>query len=80
MPIRDASMSKAVYILYRNYRGETARRYILPMRVWFGLTEWHGEPQWLLDAVDLEKDAERSFAFRDILDFDCQPTPADVSR
>ena len=55
-----------VEILYTNYRGEKDWRCIQPMRVWFGATEWHSEPQWLLDAIDKSRDVERSFAMRDI--------------
>lgn len=53
-------------INYTNYRGETADRQIVPIKVWFGSTEYHPEPQWLLDAFDVGKQAERSFALRDI--------------
>lgn len=52
-----------LYITYRNWRGETRERQIRPTRVWFGSTEWHPEPQWLMDAWDLESDAARTFAF-----------------
>jgi predicted DNA-binding transcriptional regulator YafY len=62
----------AVKILYRNYRGETAVRQIVPFSIWFGSTEWHPEPQWLLEALDLDKKAKRSFALKDILTFDCE--------
>jgi predicted DNA-binding transcriptional regulator YafY len=57
---------KAIKIVYTNYRGETALRKVLPQRVWFGSTEWHPEEQWLLEAIDLDKGASRSFALRDI--------------
>lgn len=57
---------KTVRIVYTNYRGETARREIIPQRVWFGATKWHPEEQWLLDAFDVEKESARSFALRDI--------------
>ena len=57
---------KAIKIVYTNYRGETALREVLPQRVWFGSTDWHPEEQWLLDAIDLDKGAPRSFALRDI--------------
>lgn len=66
----QADDAEIVRILYRNYRGETAIRTVRPSRIWFGATSWHPEPQWLMEAVDLEKDAERSFALRDILCFD----------
>jgi predicted DNA-binding transcriptional regulator YafY len=65
-----------VRIRYRNYRGETAVRHIRPRHIWFGSTSWHPQPQWLMEAIDLDKDAERSFALADILDFDC--SEADV--
>ena len=57
---------KTVKILYTNYRSETAIREIIPEKIWFGETEWHPEPQWLLDAFDVEKKASRSFAMKDI--------------
>lgn len=57
---------KTIRIVYKNYRGETAQREVVPKRVWFGATEWHPEEQWLLDAIDIKKGAERSFALRDI--------------
>ena len=56
-------------ILYKNWRGETAERHIIPLRVWFGGTEWHKESQWLLRAKDMDKDAERDFALKDILEW-----------
>lgn len=59
-------MRKAVSIVYTNYRGETARRKIVPRRLWYGATRWHPDEQWLLDAFDIEKASARSFALRDI--------------
>jgi predicted DNA-binding transcriptional regulator YafY len=63
---RSMDRRKAIKIVYKNYRGETALREVLPQRVWFGATEWHPEEQWLLEAIDLDKGAPRSFALRDI--------------
>lgn len=56
-----------VIIRYTNYRGETADRRIVPIRIRFGSTEWHPEPQWLLEAFDLDRGANRAFAMRDVL-------------
>ncbi|MBD9390170.1 hypothetical protein IB237_23495 [Agrobacterium sp. AGB01] len=50
---------------YKNWRGEISTRKIQPIRIEFGSTEWHPEPQWLLVATDVEKNAERSFALKD---------------
>jgi predicted DNA-binding transcriptional regulator YafY len=61
------SPDQFVRIDYVNYRGERAMRTIVPLRITFDHTEWHPELQWLLDAFDLEKQAERTFAMQHIL-------------
>jgi predicted DNA-binding transcriptional regulator YafY len=58
--------AQIVEIEYTNYRGDTSVRRILPLRLWFGSTEWHPSPQWHLDASDLDKDATRSFVLSQI--------------
>lgn len=58
--------TQAVRIVYKNYRGEVAVRRIRPLAIWFGATEWHPEPQWLLSATDLDKGENRDFAIKDI--------------
>lgn len=57
---------KTVKLLYTNYRGETNIRTIIPKKIWFGGTDWHPEEQWLLDAYDIDKKADRTFAMKDI--------------
>ncbi|UYZ08579.1 hypothetical protein CFBP5507_06140 [Agrobacterium salinitolerans] len=51
---------------YRNYRGEVSVRTVRPLNIYFGSTEWHPEPQWLLAATDIEKGERRDFAIKDI--------------
>lgn len=51
---------------YTNWRGETARRVIVPIRFWWGHTEWHLHDQWMLHAWDVEKEAYRDFAWQDM--------------
>jgi predicted DNA-binding transcriptional regulator YafY len=58
--------NETVNIVYTNYRNETAVRKVVPKKIWFGGTDWHPEEQWLLDAYDIEKQADRSFAMKDI--------------
>lgn len=58
--------AKPLTFRYTNYRGETSDRIAYPRRVWWGSTDWHPEPQWLLTAWDVEKDAERDFAISDM--------------
>lgn len=59
----DSAQSVSVRIGYTNHRGEFAVRVITPVSVWYGETVWHPEPQWFLKALDVEKQAERDFAF-----------------
>jgi predicted DNA-binding transcriptional regulator YafY len=58
---------QAVIIDYINWEGKRALRRILPQKIFFGSTNWHKKPQWLLKATDLDKGAERDFALKDIL-------------
>ena len=58
--------NKIVIINYTNWKGVTALRKIIPIEMFFGSTEWHKEEQWLLKAYDIDKNAERSFALKDI--------------
>ena len=60
---------KTVRIYYTNWRGETAFRTITPGRIRWGSNEWHPEPQWLLEAYDLDKNASRTFAMASILEW-----------
>lgn len=64
-------------IRYTNYKGETADRSIVPARVYFGSTQWHPEPQWLLEAFDVDKNEIRTFAFKDIAGVSREPISAE---
>jgi len=55
---------------YTNHKGRNADRYVRPIRIWFGSTAWYPTPQWLLEAVDLEKLATRDFAMDKIRDWE----------
>jgi predicted DNA-binding transcriptional regulator YafY len=52
---------------YRNWQGAVAERTARVISLTYGATKWHQEPQWLLQAYDLEKNAVRLFALRDML-------------
>jgi predicted DNA-binding transcriptional regulator YafY len=64
--------AKTVSIKYTNWRGETSIRSIVPLKIWFGSTEWHKDNQWLLKAFDIDKDAERDFTLSDIQNWNVQ--------
>ncbi len=61
-----APINKNVIIDYTNWRGERGLRRILPIEVFFGINEFHPGEQWLLKAIDLDKNVERVFAMKDI--------------
>lgn len=54
---------------YINWEGKKAVRKVEPIKIWYGSTKWHPKKQWFLKAKDLEKDAERDFALRDVVKF-----------
>lgn len=60
---------RIIYIYYRNHRGESSWRQITPGWMYFGSTKWHPEQQWLMIAYDHDKQADRDFALRDILEW-----------
>jgi hypothetical protein len=54
---------------YRNHRGVVADRRILPINIRFGQSEFHTGYQWFLCGQDLDRNAQRDFAVKDILEF-----------
>ncbi len=58
-------MADTLSVRYRNHRGELATRKIMPIMVHWGVSEWHPEPQWLLDCFDYGKNAHRTYALAD---------------
>lgn len=61
--------NKVISFRYKNWKGEISLRKVVPQDIWFGSTEFHKEEQWLLTAIDVEKQANRDFAINDILEF-----------
>lgn len=59
-------MNTPLAVEYTNYRGETAIRTIVPQQIWYGSTEYHPEPQWLVTAFDVERAVGRDFALKDM--------------
>lgn len=58
--------NERVKILYTNWKGITAYRNIIPKSIEFKSTDWHKEQQWILNALDIDKQADRVFAIKDI--------------
>lgn len=51
---------------YTNWKGERSQRRVVPIRIYFGSTEYHTEEQFLLEALDIDKGTNRTFAMKDI--------------
>lgn len=62
----SVEVTKEVIIDYTNWRGERNFRTILPVETFFGLNEFHPGEQWLLKAIDVEKNVERVFSMKEI--------------
>lgn len=62
----DPSTDQVVRFEYTNYKGEKARRLVIPGRIWFGSTVYHTKEQWLLHAWDINKGEVRDFAWGDM--------------
>lgn len=63
-----------VKILYKDHKGETATHHIAPTnRIWFGVSAFFGDgEQWFLDAINLDNQEIRSFAMKNILQWNPQ--------
>lgn len=59
---KNGDLMDLVEFLYTNHKDRTAIRHVRPIRIWFGSTAWYPNPQWLLEAFDLDKMATRDFA------------------
>ena len=55
-----------VSIKYKNWKGVTSTRDIMPHSIFFGNNEYHKDKQWILTAWDIGKGDLRTFAMKDI--------------
>lgn len=72
---QDATQTEAtpeaepLVFMYTNWRGESGLRRAHPRRVYWGSTDWHPAPQWLMEALDADKQAVRVFAMQDMMPY-----------
>lgn len=59
-------MSGEMTFDYINHRGEFSRRRARPVSYRYGSSDWHPNPQWLMMAIDVEKNEPREFAMMDM--------------
>lgn len=66
-PIPDTlCLERAIKVEYVNWRKECTVRAIVPIKIYWGKTQWHPEEQWLLQVWDVNRGAYREYALRDI--------------
>jgi hypothetical protein len=52
---------------YVNWLGRKDHRIVETQQIYFGNTMFHPIPQWLLVGIDIEKEQERTFAMKDMV-------------
>lgn len=62
----EFSKDRIVLIDYTNWRGERSTRKVVPQQIFFGSNEWHKDPCWLMEALDVDKDEFRCFSLHTI--------------
>jgi predicted DNA-binding transcriptional regulator YafY len=55
-----------VVLDYTNWKGERRDRKVMPLTLWFGVSEFHDTPQWFIRAIDLDRNVMRDFALATI--------------
>ena len=65
MPVTSGTV---IRFRYTNHRGETAQRHARFFSFGFGTTEYYQTPQWLMRALDLDRNLERTFAMAQMTD------------
>jgi len=63
------SKDKPLKVKYKNWKGEVGIRTIIPLKVLYGHTDFHKTDQWLMEVWDIDKDAPRTYAMLDIVEF-----------
>lgn len=58
-----------LYLIYENYKGVVAERCVIPLSIFFGVTEYHRQSGYMLHSWDIEKKAYRDFALVNVVKF-----------
>ena len=59
----------ALMFVHRNYKGSINERCVIPLSVFYGVTDFYKTPQYFLRCWDIERKAYRDFGFRSIQSF-----------
>lgn len=61
---------KLIRFTYTNHRGETARRTVRPLKILFGVSDYHDGEHWFLRGWDLDRDDARNFLLAGMTDIE----------
>lgn len=66
---KHLTLVQPLEIRYLNYKDEQSWRKVIPLKTVYKSSEWHndGNPTWIMEAYDLDKEANRDFCMQDIL-------------
>lgn len=64
----NLQFGKPIEFQYMNWKGDIGLRRAVPHSIEFASNEFHDRPQWLLRATCLDRNAERTFAMKDMWD------------
>ena len=59
----------SIKVKYKNWQGNIGIRTIIPQTIYYGNADYHKTEQWLMDVFDVDKDALRTYALMDIIEF-----------
>ena len=54
---------------YKNYKGSVSERTVLPLSIFYGITDFHKTPCWLMHGWDIDKKQYRDFCMVDVVSF-----------
>ena len=58
--------ARQVVIDYTNHESVRRERTIIPHQISFNRTPYHPDPQWIMEATDVERNVVRRFAMKDV--------------
>lgn len=58
----EFGLPKWTSVVYRNWKGEVAKRNLFATELWYGASPFHSGEQWFLYALDGERRVWRNFA------------------
>lgn len=65
----DKILENPIVFEYKNWKGTVGIRKAIPIKIWYGESDYHEGNQWFMRALDVEKQENRDFAIIDIIKY-----------